>query len=964
MLPMVNLNEYFIVTEEAHTTLGEDWLAYIETLMDKAFDEKDNKFKTIKDAVGTRGSLFALSEKAKDYLGIGKKFSVIDIHILGNKMEVKPLVSYEELINQYFAFKNVKVHGMVVRSIIDRFFGFQWSRGKLLYPITRVPYNYQRPENWMEMLRDSELSSMLETWFVQKGKTSLAVNYRRQAVNGILSSTRWLKADQITDPDLSLAQDAISSKTIRTKDHHIKKEPTNVYGTTYRRTHEFQVLVINELRYMLIDSGRDDIRKPRDIAKEKKGSNYDDEGNLLNRFGWIDTTKHPNLIPIVQYAEGFLARLKREGLAVGTISSYTSYVNGFIRYLIEHYPYDEITVEKVDEMFDHKSDRNLIDYTEKKYSNKRAAHTTIYAYARFLTHCELYSATARKNTPVWKQGKKLKPHRDAMPRQMVADIVDIIKNRPPKSTTKWSRDKADASWWKHDVYPVYPMMMLFGYYIPTRGEQIRNLCRDNSFVFNARGAIETFVINTDKNVNRKYMQEIPCVWEDLQEFVPFLKWHKEYFNHLPKVKYKQDPNSPWEDITPLMITPQSLRPMSRQTHAAYHKKILCRYQLEKMAEAKKRGDNDYPIVAWNKKNKPFFKNMRELDKAGSDKMNEIGVTYDIHSLRVTGATRYLESGVGLATVMDLTGHMSSETLMRVYINLTRDEKIQKLRSAVDKIYFGAKEDLLENTSDLIKGELTRAYQKGKENMETAFEDNALFSMNRKASYTEETHKLQKGVEVAQEKHPTSWIPMVHGICPAVKCPEGRENKCSLCPYLITGKLFINGVVHQTNLAFARFQRESLELQDEESKGYMNQSRMEGLETILEEILGWQQILDEIEVMINEEDETFNDGNGSLMESKAKSIFGSEALATDLVYLKNAYDAKLIGVEQDRFGLKILTIKAMRLAVERADKNLFDIVSGDETKSIDMLMQYYTNEVESKKNVKEFITSVGILPKPS
>lgn len=44
--------------------------------------------------------------------------------------------------------------------------------------------------------------------------------------------------------------------------------------------------------------------------------------------------------------------------------------------------------------------------------------------------------------------------------------------------------------------------------------------------------------------------------------------------------------------------------------------------------------------------------------------------------------------------------------------------------------------------------------------------------------------------------------------------------------------------------------------------------------------------------------------------KAKSIFGMETEATDLVYLKNAYDAQLMGVEQDIFGLKSLTILAI------------------------------------------------------
>ena len=49
----------------------------------------------------------------------------------------------------------------------------------------------------------------------------------------------------------------------------------------------------------------------------------------------------------------------------------------------------------------------------------------------------------------------------------------------------------------------------FGYYIPVRGEQVRNLCREKSFIIE-NGRVEKIIINTDKNVNRKNYQELPC----------------------------------------------------------------------------------------------------------------------------------------------------------------------------------------------------------------------------------------------------------------------------------------------------------------------------------------------------------------------------------------------------------------------------------------------------------------------
>ncbi len=37
--------------------------------------------------------------------------------------------------------------------------------------------------------------------------------------------------------------------------------------------------------------------------------------------------------------------------------------------------------------------------------------------------------------------------------------------------------------------------------------------------------------------------------------------------------------------------------------------------------------------------------------------------------------------------MQLTGHTTPDTLLRIYINLTLDEKKDKLKSAIEDIYF-------------------------------------------------------------------------------------------------------------------------------------------------------------------------------------------------------------------------------------------------------------------------------------
>lgn len=952
ILPTINITDQFILQQSAYSTLGEDWLAFVKHTINLAFIGEETKFKTIRDAVKQRTSLLSMDEKAKNLLGMGDKFSVIDIELdENNSVKVKQMLGYNELIEIYYKKKH-KINGTTTRATIDKFFGFQWSKKKLLYPISNIPQGYQRPENWHEMVQESELAQKLTVWFKQrlKGKDRKNLYSRRQALNRVLSSTRWHLTDQVTESELTLLKEAM------------KKRPD-----TKGRKEEFDRLILNDLRFMLIDEGRDDIKLPAVAKREVKSEYYGDGSALEERFEWLDIEQHLNFAPLKEYAYSYLVRLKVSGLASGTINTKATAVNNFFRYLLEVFPFDDITVDVIDEAFEPGSANNLLKYLEKVRPSKDSAIGELYKIIPYLVHCELYTPKARKNTPVQRGKTKKQPYRDAMPREMVSHIIDILQNRPPNSSTKWEKLKADSSWWEHDVYPIYPLMMLFGYFIPLRGEQVRNLCRENSFVFNAQGQIESFVINTDKNVNREYLQEIPCVWDDLQVFVPFLKWHKEYFPYLQKVKYHNDDNSPWEDIVPLMTLPNILQPLGKTTHMDYHKRVLCQYQIEVINEAKVRGTTDYPVVAWRIDGKPFYKDIEELNNEKAETFTKhIRVSYDIHSLRVTGATRYLENNVGIKTVMELTGHTSPNTLLRVYIRLERSEKEKTLRSAVENIFFGNKETLVESSNSLIKGELTNAYNEGKEGIKNALSNNKLFSLYRKASATNGGKELDKGTEIATVKHPSTWRPMIHGLCPAVKCPEGREDKCSLCPYLITGKLFSVGIIHKQNNAFATFQRESIEVMEEKNnKGYDNHAKAEGLETLFEEIIGWKEILEKISVDINDDcmpEDITKKNDIEIYKDKAKSIFGTESIATELAYLKNVYDAELIGAEKDKYAMKVLTIKAMKIAAKMGDVVLFDDIGKDEAKSIDILMKYYQKEIPQNKEVTKFITSIGILPK--
>lgn len=925
-LPMVNTTSCFIIAEECKEDLASLWFGYMQQLILLSMNS-EGIFKTIGDAMQDGIGLHELKRSyARDLLGIGDKLSVIDISHRDGVTTQQALMRFEDLAEIYFdesaeTFK---------RTVIDRFFLYLWNKEIILYPIVNKVKNYHRPPDWKYLSDSTEIFEFLNEIYNLKD-VSLIKSYQITAILSMLSATRWKKLNDVKEHDIAVLEHTL--KSIEQE----KQTRTSYVGS-----------IINELRLGLIEIGRDDILKPSDALDNRK--NYDKN----RRFDFVDTEVFPTLKNLYIKAAGYHNYLQNDGLSVGTIQGELTAVVNFFKYLMEYYPDREIDKKAVTEMFNPANEVNLFSVLSNKMESARSTLTKI---VKFLTYCELFSIEAQKNIPRVKRKVSYAPYRKAMPKDMVQHVVDIIKNRPPLLRTKWNRQKADISWWEFEVYPVYPLMMLFGYYIPVRGEQVRNLCRERSFVIK-EGKIDTLVINTDKNVNRTSYQEIPCVWEDLQIFVPFLKWHKEYYGNIPKVKYHNDVNSPWEDIEPLFNTPQTLKPLSRSTHATYHKKVLCQYQLEVMQEAEKRGEKFYPKVAWAKDGKEFFKSIEELNRCSAGRMKDIEVMYDLHSLRVTGATRYLESGVGINLVMQLTGHVTPDILLRIYINLTLQEKKEKLKSAVNKIYFGDPETLVQSTSDLISGELVEAYEKSKDELSRTLKDNALFSLNRRVPLDSNSTEYMPGVEIAKEHHPSTWLPMVYGMCPAIKCPDGREHKCALCPYLITGKLFINGIALKANQTLAKFQRDSLQKEEEEQKGYKNQALAEALELSIEEILGWEEIMEKVSDSLYSK----NNNESGISEvvpydKNSKSAFAYDTFKTELTYLANEYDAKMIGVEHDRMGLKVLTIKAMKLANERRDDKTFSLIAEDETKAIDYMMQYYRGTQIDNKGFQNFLKQI-------
>jgi hypothetical protein len=960
-LPTVNYTSSFLIKKERFFTVVEDYLSFLDFFISEIankglgasmFDSYRTKYEagsmhftdlppSLRESILLSGEAAVCKlEKVSDKDGIAFKYS--------------QNLDYEAMIHIYSKTtrgKGVKKTARVTpRYMLDWYFLWLWDRGELLFPNAVLSYgkftrNYANNDYFFSSRELYQMFKRETEHRVKESPSKYGETARAASIlTLIMSCASWRKSDDIVEEDLSKIQDLAEKNSM-------DNDRRGVYVSR----------VINAIRWALLSTGREDITNPAAVKGAKisrtKGSNAKEY--FLN----LDTTTRPNLEQIKASALLFIEKLSLDGLAVSTINNMAHRLKKFVSYIAEEYPgaiYDESFFEKLFAKF-------VLDKGADKLGPEAESRSAIIGAARFLIFAGLFPPAAMKYIP--QHAKKTVSARQAMPKHMIRHLRDILVNRPPiTKTIKWSPAKADLSWWAHkDVCPIFPLMLLFHLYVPLRGEQVRHLCRKNSIVLNEDGNIEAFVINTDKNVNRKELPVIPNVWEDLNIFKDFLKWHYECFPVVPKVKYHDDENTPWQDIEPLMIMPHTLLPVNYAAHKAYMYLLMAKYQIEANNERISKGLEPTISVIRFKDGRSFPTDFSEIEKLGFGEINQyLTCSYDIHSFRVTGATRYLQEGLGLNLVMLMTGHMNANTLTNIYIKLTNEEKVEAMSSAVSKLFFGREENLVETVNKFVLGEIPANYDTDNpEDLKRALDDNGLFSLIRKNGFENSKHEnMEIGTDIAINKHPSEWFAMIHGICPGVKCPVGRERKCSLCPYLITGRLFLEGLVHQANIALAKMHKLAGEIEKDEKRGYENQAKNEEFEIAVEEVIGWNEIIQKIEDKISgAESSNLPITTQGSQKRGSKKLIEAKQLPTALAHLENCYKASRIGVEQDSYSTAIVTIAAYNYAINTKDTAALAKIASDEKFMVDYLMGYY-QKAKSTNHLQNFIKMLNGFTKDS
>ena len=911
----INNHKSFLYAESLNTNFARDWIRFS---IKELFAKGVNSDKRLKEDIALfqqgKKSLLDLNDYVKELVMLSGYYRVLEIF---NDGKFKIRLTYPHLACILLSSEKIKTKtGYSYKHLIDRFFIEQWAKGKLLYPLfINNKKRFQRKLNFEKFLQEFNIPLIKVLYEYAQSYGNLPLF---KSAFYILLSTNWRYVSDVKNDEILRLQEIIESYELNTAQKKWYKNS------------------LNFIVYALLEYGRDDLKVPYQYKQTlfpKKSIYYKKIEELVQTC--------PNYYPLKKEFVEYINYLDiKEQLAKGTIASKRSHLQIFIDYLIEKKCNCTMMQDTFDRMFDFSSQESIFKFLKAKKGKVSA--TTLKNIALFLGYTGYLSPYIKKMLPRSRSRIKETP-RVPFSIHMIQGLADILMNRPPLEPTKWDRNRADTSWWKHSVYPVLPMMILLHFHIPVRGSQIRHLCRKNSFLLDERGKITEIVINTDKNRNREYLQRIPFVFNGLEIFNDFLRWHKEYYPSLPLYEY--DKNSPFEKIEPLFIQPKSFKPIDKSVHFIYFKRVLAQYRIELSSK----GEDAVQFVYLNEKGKEklgkeFFEDIEELNSATNDFIDKyVKTIYDIHTFRVTGVTRYLEAGLPFNVVMMLTGHTSPNIMFNVYNKLSNEEKRRLLRSAEQKIMFDDPARITDNTKKMIYNEILPYYDKENPNkLKKILDKNALFAQKRKKSSNSEV-KID-GMEEVLKISPLQWLPIVGGICPSIACPDGREKRCSLCPYFITGRYFIDGIVFRANSTVLTFYQKLEELKMDT----INQ-KAEELEILMEEIYGWFEILNRIQ---NDRRENSYD-----LPDKKEDFIGISNIAETLAYLENFYNAKVLGTAPNLYGIKVLTIKAMKLASKNRDVEIEELIN-DNRKAVDYIMQNYQKAKQSPKLLTKFLTIIG------
>jgi len=760
----------------------------------------------------------------------------------------------------------------------------------------------------------------------------------------------------------------------------IKEKRLNIKDNKYKRIFQFFLLTLpvnypveaikySDLYEIKIRSEHD-FKRVSEILNTLGASIEFDKPQYIyvdNYHKYIKKEKYNSLIKIFNEAMNRACKLGSYSREKNVYKNWSTQYAYFFDFIEENYANRVITEDFLYRLFNFPDEKNILTYQEFIQNQRLSSNTKdgrftplIVAFAENSKYISIRNLKDKK--PVFENTSidtNIRQKRAPItnPNALIK-IEDILRNRPPKSNYHkiLNIDEQFTGWWKHYHYvaPFEPLILLAHLYIPARGINFRLADCDSFLVKNDKGDTTGYHFTHDKKKKRKTPYIAPNIWGDNLELLEKLtQYVKIHFPYLKRIKYdKQNP----QGILPLFPNAKGNSFYSEEQHMKYWKRVLLKAQIEFNNEE----NEENILLIFPVSNIAIPSKPEDVDILSQGDMEKFQVRYDLHSLRHTGATKYANAGMPMGLVALLTGHIDMNVLQSVYVELDIQKMIE-MWNDLENVDIGngtlaeAGRKLINNIEATAKEFLN---EKSPEKLLIFLEERNFVSIG---SYLNKTELTLYELEDFSKTDPVFWSFRRNGICTSAQCPQGLENRCSLCPYFMTSPVYIHEIAMHINLQNFRLAKYGNLIIENRKKGNPgdNENIRKSAQIEMEEMLGWIKILqalDEVRLMLDKNVVIANNDNKNLtvQDTKEKSVFSLASIVnSDHSLLKLVYESlelKEFGHESFQDAAEKLVGKIIRYA---ARNSCFEEIDGiDKYQILEWFRPVYQNILSLEKDNRQ------------
>jgi hypothetical protein len=188
----------------------------------------------------------------------------------------------------------------------------------------------------------------------------------------------------------------------------------------------------------------------------------------------------------------------------------------------------------------------------------------------------------------------------------------------------------------------------------------------------------------------------------------------------------------------------------------------------------------------------------------------------------------------------LSGHKGFNTILTIYYHVDQKKLIDGwlLKNGFD---IAAELDMDKTTELFIKKEFIDEIESvNPEEILVILKKYGFFNLENRTTFNEEIVTL----EMISKTDPKFWRARTGGICTKQRCPEGINEKCSLCPYFISNYMFLHDIGFAMQLSLSEVKKYSdLIVKNRELKRNEKNSRLKSIINIdIESFYGWLEVL--------------------------------------------------------------------------------------------------------------------------